>query len=67
MRKRQSTHKKRTTKPRVEQGSLYVVALLFVGALAVYLASHDQLNANAVSVLGAVTTALVVLIKTSKK
>jgi hypothetical protein len=66
MRKRPNTRKKRTTKPYTEQGSLYVVALLFVGALSVYLASNGQLTANAVTALGAVTTALIALIKAKK-
>jgi uncharacterized membrane-anchored protein len=67
MPKRPTTHKKHSTKPTNEQPSLYVLALLFVGVLAVLLASNGQLNANAVTVLGAVTTALVTLIKTRKK
>ena len=66
MRKPPKTHQKRTTKPRNDQPSLLVVALLFVGVLVVYLASNDQLNANAVTALGAVTAALIVLIKTKR-
>lgn len=66
MRKRQSTHQKRTTKPSNDQPSLLVVSLLFVGVLVVYLASNDQLGTNAVTALGAVTAALIVLIKTKR-
>jgi anaerobic C4-dicarboxylate transporter len=67
MPKRPKTHQNRTTKTPKEQPSLYVVALLFVAALVVYLAATSQLTTNAVTALGAVTAALVALIKSDKK
>jgi type VI protein secretion system component VasF len=70
MAKRSAQHQKRSTtrpKEQVSFTSLYVVALLFVAALVVYLAATSQLTSNAVTALGAVTAALVVMIKGNKK
>jgi hypothetical protein len=70
MPKRPTTPKKRTTNARKEGCSfavLYTMALLFVAALIVYLAATSQLTSNAVAALGAVTAALVTMIKSNKK
>jgi hypothetical protein len=42
---------------------LYTLSLLFISALSLYLASIGQLNAQAVTILGAVIAALGVLMK----
>ena len=60
-------HRKNSTKRPSGQPVLIVIALLFIAALVVGLALTGNLTAEAVTALGAVTTALVALINVKKK
>jgi hypothetical protein len=60
-------HRKNSIKRPSGQPVLIVTALLFVAALTAGLAITGNLSAEAVTALGAVTTALVALINVKKK
>lgn len=60
-------HRKNSIKPPIGQPFWIVFALLFVAALVAGLAFTGNLTAEAVTALGAVTTALVALINVKKK
>jgi hypothetical protein len=67
MRKPKQQRKISTKRDVGQSPILIVLALLFVVATAAGLAFTSNLNAEAVTVLGAVTTALVALINVKKK